>query len=590
MRKDTILKSGNDSGVLPYGGANLLARAVDGAHPREGPERLPAAAGPGFSTAAPGLSTTDPGLSTADPGLSSVAPGLFSADPGLCAVAVNVQAMLDVMPGCASWAVPLRDESGTIVDFLHLAATPEAEDIHGRRGADLVGVSTRQTYPSVVGTPLWQAFLRVVETGTSECLSGYEHVEDTDGVPHRSSYSLRIARLAGGLLNSWTRDDVGQRFEARLARTERLGNLGWGRWNLVTGEIVWSSQLYLIHGRDPADGPLTLEDYSTLVHPDDVAVIERATEMWARSPEPHEFEVRVRVGGGLRNIRVSAEATHDAAGRPLEIYGVVQDVTDWRRTADDLATANRLLEEENRLTAHLQNIIMPVQTEPYVLPGLRVSARYQPAETVAYLGGDWYQVIDLGDGDVLLAVGDVAGHGLAAASAMAKLRHAITGLAFAGHDPAQILTALNRLLCRLRPDVLATALVARYSTADRTLRWTHAGHPPMLLARGARIERLLHPGVLLGVFEDAAYTCGAVRLRPDDLLVMFTDGLIERRGRDIYEGLDLMSDALTEALRPSPTDRLAAAMEAIVPGNETDDTCLMVTQITEVTARAGRRG
>ncbi|GAA3133397.1 hypothetical protein GCM10017600_45230 [Streptosporangium carneum] len=491
--------------------------------------------------------------------------------------------MLDVMPGSASWAVPLRDEAGTVVDFLHLAATPEAEDIHGRRGAELVGVRTRQAYPSVVGTPLWQAFLQALETGETECLSGYEHVEDTDGVPHRSFYSLRIARLSGGLLNSWTRDDAVLRLEALLSRTERLGNLGWGRWNLVTGEIVWSSQLYLIHGRDPAEGPLTLEEYSALVHPDDLPVIERAKSEWANSPEPHEFEVRVRIGDGVRTIHVSTEAVHDVAGRPLEIHGIMQDVTDRRRAADDLAAANRRLEEENRLTADLQNVIMPVREEPHVLPGLRVAARYQPAETAAYLGGDWYQVIGLADGDVLLAVGDVAGHGLAAASAMAKLRHAITGLAFADHDPAQILTTLNRLLCKLRPDVLATALVARYHPADRTLRWTHAGHPPMLLARGTHVERLLHPGVLLGVFDDASYTCGTVRLRPDDLLAMFTDGLIEKRGRDLYEGLDLLSGALVTALgQPSIAagDRLTAAMEAVVPGNETDDTCLMIAQVT----------
>ncbi len=554
-----ILNSGNDADLLPYDGAKVLEQVAPSAP-------LPC---------------------------ERSVKALPIADPTLSRTAADVQAMLDVMPGSASWTVPIRDGSGTIVDFLHLAATPEATDIHGRRGADLVGVRTRQTYPSVVGTPLWQVFLRVLETGVSESLSGYEHVEETDGVPHRSTYSLRIARLAGGLLNTWVHDDLGQRLEARLARTERLGNLGWGRWNQLTGEISWSPQLYRIHGRDPADGPLTLEEYSALVHPDDQVVITRALEAWAAGPAPHEFEVRVRIGDGVRHIRVSAEATHDAAGRPLEIHGIMQDVTDWRKAADDLAAATRRLEEEHQLTAHLQNIIMPVQQEPYVLPGLRVAARYQPAETVAYLGGDWYQVIGLDDGDVLLAVGDVAGHGLAAASAMAKLRHAITGLAFAQHDPAQILTALNRLLCKLRPDVLATALVARYRPADRTLRWTHAGHPPMLLARGAHVERLLHPGVLLGVFEDAAYTCGTVRLRPDDLLVMFTDGLIEKRGRDLYEGLDLMSHALAETLGRSGLasgDRLAAAMEAIVPGNETDDTCLMITQITETASRAGWRG
>ncbi|WP_433246063.1 PP2C family protein-serine/threonine phosphatase [Streptosporangium sp. CA-135522] len=500
------------------------------------------------------------------------------------ASATAVQAVLDVLPGSVVWSVPIHDPSGAIVDFLIRAASPEAEDVHGRRGRELIGLRIRQSYPSTVGTPLWEAYLRVAETGVSEQISEYEHVELAEGVPHRSTYILRIARLDDGLLITWVRDDLADRLETRLARTEHLGNLGWGRWNLITGEITWSPQLYRIHGRDPAEGPLTIEEYSTLVHDDDVPILKRASEAWARGAEPHEFEIRIEVAGSVRHIRVSAEAFHDAAGRPVEVHGLMQDVTGWRRTVDELADVSRRLEEENQLTAHLQKIVMPVQDEPYDLPGLRLATRYQPAETAGYLGGDWYQAIGLDNGDVLLAVGDVAGHGLAAASAMAKLRHAITGLAFAGHDPAEILAALNRLLCKLRPDVLATALVALYHPADRTLRWTHAGHPPMLLARGSHVERLLHPGVLLGVFEDATYTCGTVRLRPDDLLVMFTDGLIEKRGRDLYEGLDLLSTAVAEALRPIPAaspDKLTAVMDSMVPVNAADDACILAAQITQ---------
>ncbi|WP_326825930.1 PP2C family protein-serine/threonine phosphatase [Streptosporangium sp. NBC_01756] len=512
------------------------------------------------------------------------------------AVSAATRAMLDVMPGSASWSVPVRDASGAIVDFRIQAVSPEAEDIHGRRGEELIGLRVRLSYPSVMDTQLWQTHLRVMETGLAERFGHYEHIEVADGVPHRSTYVMRVARFDGGLLVSWERADIGQRLEASLARTEHLGNLGWGSWNLLTGEITWSPQVYRIHGREPADGPLTAEEYTALVHGDDHPVLQRAVEAWAHSTDPHELEVRIEVEGALRHIRISAEAVHDASGRPLEIHGVAQDVTAWRLAADELAGVSRRLDEENRLTAHLQKIIMPAQAEPSTLPGLRVAGRYQPAETAGYLGGDWYQAIALDDGDVLLAVGDVAGTGLAAASAMVKLRHTITGLAFARHDPAEILTVLNRLLCRLRPDVLATALVARYHPADRTLRWTHAGHPPMLLARGSHVERLLHPGVLLGVFEDASYTCGTVRLRPDDLLVMFTDGLIEKRGRDLYEGLDLMSDAVADALRPiSPAspDRLSAVMEAMVPINAADDTCVLIAQVTgngELVAHPGRNG
>lgn len=456
MRKEAILSPGDERRLLSSSRPDVLksTRQTMPSPGRRGAAQTGAHAAPAGAYAVPPEACADPdGSAPAD---DRVFEGLMEVLPAaerLSASTARAQVMLDVMPGSASWSVPIRDASGTIVDFVIQAVSPEAEDAHGRRGGELVGLRVRQCYPSVLDTPLWQAHLRVMETGVSERPSRYEHVEAADGVPHRSDYVMRLARYDDGLLATWVRDDSEQR-----------------------------------------------------------------------------------------------------------------------------------LEEENRFTAHLQKIVMPVQDEPFTLPGLRVAARYQPAETAAYLGGDWYQAIGLDDGDVLLAVGDVAGNGVAAASAMAKLRHAITGLAFARHDPAEILTVLNRLLCKLRPDVLATALVACYHPADRTLRWTHAGHPPMLLARGSHVERLLHPGVLLGVFEDATYTCGTVRLRPDDLMVMFTDGLIEKRGSDLYEGLDLMSAALAEALRPiapASQERLSAVMNAMVPANAADDTCVLVTQVTQ---------
>ncbi|GLW23993.1 hypothetical protein Mame01_40360 [Microbispora amethystogenes] len=492
------------------------------------------------------------------------------------AVTALVQATLDAMPTQGVWQLPIRDPAGVVVDFEVLAASREARDIKDRVGKELVGLRMLQGYPSVAGSPLWEACLRVVSTGEAEDVTPYVHREDDDGVPFLSTYSVRVAPLQGGIFLSWVRHDREERLAARLLHTERLGHLGWGHWSLVTGEVEWSDQLYVIHGRDPADGPFPLEYYREIAHPDDVPVVDHALSTLIENGGPHEFELRIRVGREHRHIRATAEVTRDAAGRPVEIHGVLQDVTDWRRTADELAEVSQRLEEESQLTARLQSIILPVQD---AVPGLQLGVRYFPAET-APLGGDWYQAIHLDNEEALLAVGDVAGHGLAAASAMAKLRHAITGLAFADHDPAQILVALNRLLRRMRPDVLATAVVARYRVEDRTLTWTHAGHPPMLLVRGDKVHRLLHPGVLLGVFESVSYTCAQIRLEPDDLLLMFTDGLIERPGRDLFEGLDILSEAIAEVVPKVPPDeRVAAVMGVLAPSNTGDDTCILAARI-----------
>lgn len=506
-------------------------------------------------------------------------PSLTSAEAALDAspeaVAALVQAMLDVVSVQGVWLVPTFD-GGEIAEFTVLAASPDARDIRDRVGKELVGLRVLEAYPSVAGTPLWDAYLRVMKTGEPEEVAPYLHREDGEGVPHQSTYNVRVARLQGGLLTSWERQDREERLATRLMHTERLGHLGWGHWSLVTGDAEWSDQLYEIHGRDPAEGPFSLEYYREIAHPDDVPVVEQALSTLTGSGGPHEFELRIRVGGEYRHIRATTEVTRDVGGQPIEIHGVVQDVTDWRRTAYELAEVSQRLEEESQLTARLQSIILPMQD---AVPGLQIGVRYFPAET-APLGGDWYQAIHLDHEEALLAVGDVAGHGLAAASAMAKLRHAITGLAFADHDPAQILVSLNRLLRRMRPDVLATAVVARYRVEDRTLTWTHAGHPPMLLVRGNKVHRLLHPGVLLGVFEDVDYTCAQIRLEPNDLLLMFTDGLIERPGRDLFEGLDIISAAILETVpKLPPEERVAAVMEALAPSNAGDDTCILVARI-----------
>src|SRR5690606_32190957 len=130
--------------------------------------------------------------------------------------------------------------------------------------------------------------------------------------------------------------------------------------------------------------------------------------MLTETDGPCEFEVRIRVPDGLRLIRACIEARRDIRGRPIEVHGVLQDITHWQRTADQLADVRQRLEEESQLTAELQHIIMPVQNEPFPEADLEVAVRYLPAQ-MEPLGGDWYQAIHVSDEEVLLAVGDVAG-------------------------------------------------------------------------------------------------------------------------------------------------------------------------------------
>nr|BFE80949.1 hypothetical protein GCM10020093_035500 [Planobispora longispora] len=96
------------------------------------------------------------------------------------------------------------------------------------------------------------------------------------------------------------------------------------------------------------------------------------------------------------------------------------------------------------------------------------------------------------------------------------------------------------------------------------------------------MHRLLQPGVLLGVFDDVDYVGASVQLEPNDLLVMFTDGLIERPGRDLFEGLDILSATITAVLRTAPADQLAAVTNALAPSNTSDDTCILVAHLSSI--------
>jgi serine phosphatase RsbU (regulator of sigma subunit) len=128
----------------------------------------------------------------------------------------------------------------------------------------------------------------------------------------------------------------------------------------------------------------------------------------------------------------------------------VQDVTDRENGVQRLSEAERQLAEQRRtlaaehdLAAHLQQIILPIPDAPTELPGLKVALRYLPAGQECLVGGDWYHAAALRDGSVLLAVGDVAGHGVQAATSMAQLRHAPHALAVTTTDPGRLLAHLT---------------------------------------------------------------------------------------------------------------------------------------------------
>jgi serine phosphatase RsbU (regulator of sigma subunit) len=243
----------------------------------------------------------------------------------------------------------------------------------------------------------------------------------------------------------------------------------------------------------------------------------------------------------------------------------------------DSARLAQALAAERHVTLELQRAILPLHTAPFDLPGLRAAVRYLPASRDSRVGGDWYITAEMPGGHVLLAIGDVGGHGLAAAAGMARLRGALAGLAITGSPPEQLLGWLNDLVHHVDPEHTASVVAGYFDPCTRELTWAQAGHPPPVLIRAGRAGALDPPaGILLGAGR-AGYEAARTTLEPGDLLLLYSDGLIERRDRSLEEGLARLVSAAAGARHPDRV--ISTVLGALGSGDSDDDTCVVALQV-----------
>jgi serine phosphatase RsbU (regulator of sigma subunit) len=496
-----------------------------------------------------------------------------------------VRAVFDVLPGATLLLTPLRTASGDISDYRIDAATAHAADVIGRVGGRgmLVGRGFRECCPALVGEPVWQGFERVLATGEPYESERFAHQELVDGVAELCTYSVRAARLESNLVVTWLRHGSSDRQEQRLADLQRLGNLGWASWNLLTHEVTWSSQVFTLFGRDPANGPVPLTRLPDAALPEDGPVLAHAVAELLRAGRPFDLPFRIRVAGRLRHLRAVAEAVPDSHGTIVEVHGVVQDLTAQRSAELALVESERailtqhdVLRAERTLAGRLQHALLPLPTRPVPLAGLRVDVAYLPAQSGTHVGGDWFSAIELPDGDALFVVGDVAGHGIDAVAAMALLRFTAKGMVITGSSLTGALDRLNTLLLHSRDTHgTATMVLARYSPAERVLAWAQAGHPPPLLLRDGQVRYLDRPGgMLLGASADPVFEEARCPLEPGDRLVLYTDGLVERPGEGIDKGLARLAEAVQSHHTDEPGS-LAPLLAGVLEGDRRDDVCML---------------
>ena len=349
----------------------------------------------------------------------------------------------------------------------------------------------------------------------------------------------------------------------------------------------WSGAAFALFGLPAREGPIPVADLHSYVTAADVPAVKRFREtlLQARAPTGATFRMVRADDGSVRQMRVFAEPVPGPAGTVEAIRGAFQDISAEYQaqvalaaTRDQLADTEHRAEEEHLLAVRVQQAIMPPTAEPVAAAGMEVAVRYRPAGPGHLVGGDWYDTLLLPTSEVLLVVGDIAGHGIDAVTGMVTARNCLRGLAVTGAGPAELLRYLNSAVCHLIDGVVGTVVCGLYDPGRRVLRWARAGHLPPIVIRGRTATELPLPhGVLLGTDPDASYEEFTTSLAVGDTMLLFTDGMIERRDIPINEALD---EFARRAAVPQPSAAVLADYVLAHAASDTgDDACLVAVRI-----------
>jgi serine phosphatase RsbU (regulator of sigma subunit) len=499
---------------------------------------------------------------------------------------------------------PLRGARGEVTDFAIVYLSPGYADPAGRPAAEIAPLTLLEAYPrSTSGDGLFARALRVLASGRAEHAPGLvtaplaDGGNLADGANTAVLADLHAVPFFAGVLFTWRVPGEAELVAEVLEHAQRLGSLGGWEELFAAGTVRWTRDAFALFGLDPAQAsPIPIEALHSFVIAADRAPVRRFQEQLLQRREPAVAVFRVvRPGTSvIRQLRVFAEPV--LAGDTLvALRGAFQDVSvqyhtqvALAATRDQLADSEQRAAEEHQLALRLQQAIMAQDEPPVDAAGVDVAVRYRPAEAGHLVGGDWYDVLPLPDNDILLVVGDITGHGIDAVTGMIAARNALRGLAATGAGPAELLRHLNYAACHLTEGIAGTVVCGKYEPRTRMLRWARAGHLPPVLVRDGKGQALPLPeGVLLGLDPTARYEEASTQLRVDDTLLLFTDGLIERRSGSIS---DLLREFTQAAAPAGPNARSHADRILGSALSDTgDDACLVVVRI-QLSGRRRRRG
>jgi PAS domain S-box-containing protein len=436
-----------------------------------------------------------------------------------------------------------------------------------------------QADPITIGVPVVMLSARAGEEGT---LQGLDAGADDYLVKPFTARELR-ARVRANLELDRARRTRRQleRSRSLLDQAQRLARVGSWEIDLRTGRVDASEEFLRIVGRSADEvAAMTFADVvAHLIHPDDQAMVQQSLVNADANGLHYETRV-VRPSGETVLVSVFGEVVLDEHGERELVRGSVQDITERRAAEAALAMAAANAEaaaREHSIADQLQRSLLPQKA--FDLEHLEVATYYRAGVEGTQVGGDWYDVIELGGGRTALVVGDVMGRGVRAAAVMGQLRAAVRAYARLDLPPADLLESLDGLVREIGEDQIVTCIYAVFDPADRVLRFANAGHLPPIVATPDGECRLV------GGDENPPLGIGAVNLRQHEVdlasnarVVLYTDGLVERRGEDLEQGIRSLARHVAELTGPvdGVPEELVAAM---LPDGPDDDVAILVARV-----------
>jgi PAS domain S-box-containing protein len=508
-----------------------------------------------------------------------------------------------------------------VVRYLNAAA----EEMVGYAREDLVGRSYWEAFPSNVDSEFGRAYRKAVATGEPQTVDAF-YPE-----PLNQWFEVRAAPTPHGLWLYFSEVTARRQAAERLAVLARVSNELVGTLDaaasaariprlLVPAVASWATVTLL----GPDGGLWNAGGWH--VEPTKAALVQRfAAASQESSPTTAPLLRAVTTGDPVtvsaaeltgRALATIATGTARTALRALapgrmvvlpirgrdRVLGALTLGYDQHRPADpaDIATGTevaeraglaldnaRLYEEQRQLAQELQRSMLTAPPEP---DHAQIVVRYLPAAEAARVGGDWYDAFVQPGGATMLVIGDVVGHDTAAAASMGQLRSMLRGIAVCGDaGPATVLAQLDAAMSQLELHTYATAALARFeqSPADRErgitrMRWANAGHPPPLVIHpdGTVAELASWRGdLMLGVDPTATRSESVISLDRNTTVLLYTDGLIERRDADLDQGMARLR-ASAARLAARPLDELCDQLiEQLVDTRPEDDVALVAIRL-----------